>query len=191
MFTKETRRQFLEVYGLTGDEHGPVFLEEEAVVEAGSGEMKANDFQVGGDHYKSSYEVWDLVINTGMGFLEGNAVKCLCRWKRLKGEEDNDLRKALHYVNKLLENVERLAPFRGERHYGYDWCLAEVHKFCCMNKLGELETVAVTRLASWEIKAHIERALDSIIKLLEDWDRAHPQIMTEDGLLRGLEDLGR
>jgi hypothetical protein len=66
----------------------------------------ANEIQVGGDHYKKqSIETWDFIVANDIGFLEGNAIKYLTRWKSKNGLQD--LEKARHYVDKLIE-VERL-----------------------------------------------------------------------------------
>jgi hypothetical protein len=63
---------------------------------------QANSIQHGGDHYKKkSIEPWDYIEANGIGFLDGNAIKYLTRWKDKNGIED--LRKARHYVDKLIE----------------------------------------------------------------------------------------
>ena len=64
--------------------------------------MSANDTQVGGDHYKGkSIQPWDYIVANDLGYLEGNIVKYISRW-RSKGGVD-DLRKVLHYTQKLIE----------------------------------------------------------------------------------------
>lgn len=69
--------------------------------------MSANDEQVAGDHYKrQAIQPWDIIVANGLDFFEGNALKYLLRW-RLKGGVD-DLRKARHYIDKLIElQIER------------------------------------------------------------------------------------
>lgn len=62
----------------------------------------ANNHQVGGDHYRAkSIQPWDFITANDIGFLEGNAIKYLARWKEKGGIDD--LRKARHYVDKLIE----------------------------------------------------------------------------------------
>jgi hypothetical protein len=62
----------------------------------------ANAYQVAGSHYKAHrYETWDVILDWGLGYLDGNAVKYLSRW-RLKGGIE-DLKKARHYIDKLIE----------------------------------------------------------------------------------------
>jgi len=63
---------------------------------------KANDRQHGGDHYKQlPIQPWDYIVSNNLGFLEGNAVKYLTRHREKNGVED--LRKAIHYIEKLIE----------------------------------------------------------------------------------------
>jgi len=67
---------------------------------------EANGIQHGGTHYKNkSIQIWDYITANGIGYLEGNAIKYLSRWKEKNGLED--LKKARHYVDKLIE-VETL-----------------------------------------------------------------------------------
>ena len=66
---------------------------------------KANDKQEGGLHYKSkSIQPWDAIVDWGLGFLDGNVVKYMVRWKDKEGLQD--LRKARHYLDKLIEVEE-------------------------------------------------------------------------------------
>jgi len=46
-------------------------------------------------------EVWDFILDQKMGYLEGCAIKYLCRF-RLKGGVE-DLKKARVYLDKLIE----------------------------------------------------------------------------------------
>lgn len=70
---------------------------------------RANDRQEGGAHYKARrYETWDVILDWNLGYLDGNAVKYLSRW-RLKGGVQ-DLKKARHYIDKLIETEELRKP---------------------------------------------------------------------------------
>ena len=65
----------------------------------------ANSRQIGGSHYKQfTYETWDVILDWGLGYLDGNAVKYLSRWRH-KGRLE-DLKKARHYLDKLIEVEE-------------------------------------------------------------------------------------
>jgi hypothetical protein len=62
----------------------------------------ANAVQYGGTHYKQlKFETWDVILDWKLGYLDGNAVKYLSRWRHKGGVED--LRKAKHYIEKLIE----------------------------------------------------------------------------------------
>ena len=64
--------------------------------------QRADDMQVGGSHYKDkAIQPWDYIIANDLGYLEGNVVKYVSRWKNKNGIED--LKKAQHYLAKLLE----------------------------------------------------------------------------------------
>lgn len=68
---------------------------------------KANDHQEGGDHYRLlDVQPWDalkswLTPEEYRGYMKGNIIVYLAR-ERAKGG-DLDLRKARHYLEKLLE----------------------------------------------------------------------------------------
>ena len=62
----------------------------------------ANSLQVGGSHYKDkAIQPWDYIASNGLGYLEGNVVKYVSRWREKGGLED--LKKAQHYLTKLIE----------------------------------------------------------------------------------------
>ena len=66
--------------------------------------MMANDRQEGGGHYKAkAIQPWDYIISNNLGFLEGNVIKYVSRYKDKGGIED--LKKAQHYLEKLIEIV--------------------------------------------------------------------------------------
>jgi hypothetical protein len=81
-----------------------------------SAPSRANDTQVAGDHYKQfKYETWDVILDWGLGYLDGNAVKYLSRWRHKNGIED--LKKARHYIDKLIETeTEKLERARATDH---------------------------------------------------------------------------
>ena len=63
--------------------------------------MVANTKQVGGDHYQDGIQPWDYILSHDLGYLEGNIIKYVTRYKRKNGVQD--LQKALHYLEKLIE----------------------------------------------------------------------------------------
>lgn len=63
--------------------------------------MVANNIQIGGNHYKLSYQHWDFIIDTNIHYILANAIKYIVRWRRKDGV--NDLKKAKHYLDKAIE----------------------------------------------------------------------------------------
>lgn len=68
--------------------------------------MSNNTFvqQVGGSHYASNLQHWDLVVNIQLGYLEACGTKYLTRAHKKNGLED--VRKSLSYAQKLLLLVQ-------------------------------------------------------------------------------------
>ena len=71
---------------------------------------EARNTQIGGDHYASkSVQPWDAMRawmspKEFEGFLRGNALKYLARYPDKGGVQD--VRKARHYLDKLIEHLE-------------------------------------------------------------------------------------
>lgn len=65
---------------------------------------KANETQVGGDHYKTPIEHWDWVIANGLSYMQGQITKYVARYTKKNGLED--LYKARHFLDKLIEVEE-------------------------------------------------------------------------------------
>lgn len=71
--------------------------------------MSANETQVGGDHYKDkAIQPWDYITGNGLAYLEGCIVKYISRHREKGGLED--LHKAKHYLDKLIEVEEAKTP---------------------------------------------------------------------------------
>ena len=69
--------------------------------------MKPNealDKQVGGDHYiATAIQPWQTIDAYDLDFYEGNALKYLLREK---GERKQDLLKAIHYLEKMVGDLD-------------------------------------------------------------------------------------
>lgn len=82
--------------------------------------MKANDVQVGGDHYKKrDYQTWDFICDINIHFLLGSAIK-YSRWRDKNGIED--LHKINHYILKAFER--KITPPK------FDDIETQVKRFC-------------------------------------------------------------
>jgi hypothetical protein len=67
--------------------------------------MSALDRQVGGEHYNiKAIQPVQYILENGLGFCEGNVIKYVTRWQDKGGIAD--LRKAIHYLELLIEHKE-------------------------------------------------------------------------------------
>lgn len=65
-------------------------------------EELASKTQVGGSHYKDmKIQPIEFIYQNKIPFIEGNAIKYICRHRSKNGKED--ILKAIHYLNLLLE----------------------------------------------------------------------------------------
>ena len=64
--------------------------------------MKSLKEQIGGDHYsKLAIQPAVYAQRNKLSYLQGNAIKYICRHKH-KGKEE-DIKKAIHYLNMILD----------------------------------------------------------------------------------------
>ena len=67
--------------------------------------MKSSKKQVGGNHYlKYKIQPVEFIIKNNIGFVEGNIIKYILRFKEKGGAED--LLKAKHYIELLIESTK-------------------------------------------------------------------------------------
>jgi len=63
--------------------------------------------QVGGDHYsKLAIQPVEYINANGLSYLQGNVVKYISRYNH-KGKPLEDLQKARHYIDMLIELEEK------------------------------------------------------------------------------------
>ena len=67
--------------------------------------MKSFEKQVGGNHYKK-YKIQpvEFIIKNNIGFVEGNIIKYVLRFKEKGGV--SDLLKAKHYIELLIDTTK-------------------------------------------------------------------------------------
>jgi hypothetical protein len=64
--------------------------------------MSALETQVDGSHYKKlKIQPIEYIHANGIGYMEGNVIKYVSRWKDKNGIKD--LEKARHYIDLLIE----------------------------------------------------------------------------------------
>lgn len=115
--------------------------------------MGANDRQIGGNHYKvgvHQLEHWDIIDRYRLGYLEGCITKYVARCWKKNGLED--LEKALHYMEKLIERVKEGRTPTGivpenvvfDFCYGMSWsqtcCIFYVMRWQTISELMEAES---------------------------------------------------
>lgn len=120
----------------------------------------ANDIQHGGDHYKGAkFQHWDLIAKCHIGYLEGCATKYASRWRKKNGIED--LNKAIHYVDKLIECVKE-----GYRPTGCA-LIEDLTQFFQDNDIqANWEKRAIQGLCTWTSLADIGEARSALFELL-------------------------
>lgn len=73
---------------------------------AEAGTSPTRESQVGGNHYKRfKIQPWDVIDEYGLDFYRGNVVKYLLRAGH-KGVKLEDLKKARHYLDRVIERAE-------------------------------------------------------------------------------------
>jgi hypothetical protein len=122
--------------------------------------MRANDMQVGGSHYnKGQIQHWDVIDRNGIGYLEGVATKYVCRHKEKGGLQD--LRKAEHYVLKLIEEIEE----HGRRPRGTALS-EEIQALRVAHQLNDTEYGFVFHLLAWNNIIGVRLALKDLRDLI-------------------------
>ena len=67
--------------------------------------MKSSEKQVGGKHYlKYKIQPVEFIIKNNIGFVEGNIIKYILRFKEKGGAVD--LEKAKHYIELLIDSTK-------------------------------------------------------------------------------------
>lgn len=118
--------------------------------------MSANEKQVGGQHYREggvSLQHWDVVVDHHVGYLEAVGSKYLTRCRKKNGLED--LLKAEHYCEKLLEKIDSGDVVQAEGYVPTEVC----EEFARQNNLQPLEAEAIRLLWQWGERTDVEAAL--------------------------------
>lgn len=124
--------------------------------------------QVGGTHYNTGYVHWDFVVMALDGrYLEGNVTKYVARWRKKNGLQD--LKKARHYLDKLIEqfNLGNVQPM--PRKYLAPHLRAS--HFCDLNGLELEERRFIQAIVDWQSRRDLHFAgglLDALIVYAEN-----------------------
>jgi hypothetical protein len=132
--------------------------------------MSANESSP--SHYAVHYQHWDLAIAIPLGYLEGCSTKYVARWRKKGGLDD--LHKALHYLDKLIE----LYPCNPVRKMLRSEIQYEVSRFAAANKLSIVEEEYIFLLSSYKHEDDLRTArlvLEDIIDLAHEPNRSIPE----------------
>ncbi len=123
--------------------------------------MNPNSRQVGGQHYAAEFQHWDFVVLLGMGYLEGCATKYVLRWRQKGGKQD--LEKAAHYVEKMLDLLDR-------GHYRRSGIVSDEALSRMINSYPHpvlfFERSVLDLLMRWNTRSDLEHAASQIKTLL-------------------------
>jgi hypothetical protein len=122
--------------------------------------MSANESQIGGNHYKTTYEHWDLCVKIPLGYLEGCTTKHVSRWRKKLGIQD--LQKALHYLDKLME----VATYDVKRNYDQMHADLEVERFVEANALTHMEYQYIFILCTYINEKALRSARNILMKII-------------------------
>ena len=131
--------------------------------------MTASKAQIGGDHYAVfAIQPSEFIYANNLGWLEGNAVKYICRHQDKGGAED--IRKAIHYLELILEWHYKFDAEEAEAHYR-EWLEREF--------LEEEEGI--------EVEEHqAPRSLDDVTP--QEWDGVS-QRLRESHIIREMDEI--
>lgn len=132
--------------------------------------MSANLTQVGGTHYQAAVQHWDFAVQVlGDHYLGGNASKYLTRWRKKNGLQD--LEKAQHYFNKLIEEVEagRISSFLWTEVEKVA-ALEMTYQFLRANGIpgGWPEAEIIERLVMWRDVSKLYEARAILVDMIHD-----------------------
>ena len=114
-------------------------------------------------HYSAEYQHWDLALKIPLGYLEGCSTKYVTRWHHKNGIDD--LHKALHYLDKLMENFKPRPIMRNLTRNDIQY---EVSRFAAINKLSILEEEYILLMCNYRYPEDLTTAhlvLEDIIEL--------------------------
>jgi hypothetical protein len=122
---------------------------------------KANDIQVGGSHYKSTDQHWDLAAECELGYFEGQVTKYVTRHRSKNGHQD--ALKAQHLLTKLHELSLTGKP---PQSTGVD--TARIGSFAVANRLNPLERDILYVVINWSTPQVLSFALRQVDDLIRN-----------------------
>jgi len=130
---------------------------------------EANTTQVGGAHYRTEYQHWDLVWDTGMGYFPGQITKYVSRHSKKNGLQD--VRKAAHFAAKYAELLGADITDMAMPKTGFSRTEILINRYRLANPhLDSTELSIIAMMAH----AHDHNTLVHVVKLIADMTGAYP-----------------
>lgn len=122
-------------------------------------DTETNAKQVGGLHYKTAYQHWDLVRDLRLGYFEGQITKYITR-HRVKNKRQ-DLEKAQHFAEKLLELASKNGWVPG---HSFGWHSIEQRQryFSANQHMTNGDKVCLDLALIWRMPADVVKLVDAI-----------------------------
>ena len=138
----------------------------------------ANERQVGGTHYQSTNQHWDVMYDYfGPSYGIGNATKYVTRARKKNGLQD--LQKAAHYIQKTIEWAK--ANF-GHWQHTHFMAYERSAQFCIANKLTiEEQRVLELLWGQWSI-GDLHEALGLVEGMINALEAKAMLAKTTDGM---------
>lgn len=122
----------------------------------------ANEIQVGGTHYRTLFQHWDLAAELRLGYFEGQVSKYITRHRFKKGLED--AQKAGHFTQKMIELYAAGALLPQHKFI----TLGRLKDYVGANRLTEQESQVLVTLFHWGTAQDLRLLADQIAVLIKE-----------------------
>lgn len=108
--------------------------------------MNVLEKQIGGTHYNElPYQPIELIYKLDLGFIQGNIIKYITRWRCKNGIED--LKKAEHYCELGFYYEETNSKYSSRYRYTSSHIVNEANKYVEQNSLTNTEKAIIVFVA--------------------------------------------
>lgn len=127
--------------------------------------------QVGGSHYESQYQHWDMCVDLRLDYLRSCATKYVTRSRKKNGRED--LLKAVSYLEKASVCYRQDRGPGLDRYSGYE---PSVQFFFAVNQLSEWEKNVILNILQSEFDGDLDKCAEMIREYVssQTWSQADP-----------------
>lgn len=149
----------------------------------------ANSTQVGGSHYRTVFQHWDLAHLLNLGYFEGQITKYTTRHANKNGLQD--VQKAIHFLQKLIELEPQRQPMHAPRNAtvaiaDYRECPEDNPRarelvsgvlayYCTSNALSMASTSVIHLVCTWHTSRDLTQAME-VLRLIEQGYTTEPTL---------------